>query len=60
MYKQQTAKVAKIFEKVGGVTLGGLEDGARSKLEFEKLQIFDISILFAVFIGACTTILAVL
>ena len=40
-------------------TLNNLEDGRKSKLEFQKLQIFDISTTFVAFIGAYITIMTV-
>jgi len=40
--------------------LNNLEDGRKSKLEFQKLQIFDISTTFVAFIGAYITIMAVI
>ena len=40
-------------------SLNSLEDGRKSKLEFQKLQIIDTSTAIIAFIGVCITIMTV-
>ena len=48
-----------IFHEEEDETLGNMEDGRRSKVEFQKLQIIDLSTGLVAGIGAFITVIAV-
>lgn len=55
-----TEKFTSLFDSVGDDGIGGIEEGRKTKYEFQRLQIIDISVTLTAIIGGFLTIFTVL
>lgn len=54
-----TEKFTNLFDSVDNGGIGGIEEGRKTKYEFQRLQIIDISVTLTAIIGGLITIVTV-